>query len=153
MGFTTKCFIRKNTPELQKKLEEMGYEICLCVNFENAVWLTNYLERGEIHSIGYSDETKPMTVAEALHLFLRETNAIDCGENDKLFLALAAMRDDTNEEQLFLNELGDWAMYHTDPDDDESTSNFEFYRIPYSFDIGMLRKATVEEIIKRYSNE
>ena len=27
MGFTTPCFIRKNTPELRKKLEELGYEI------------------------------------------------------------------------------------------------------------------------------
>lgn len=27
MGFTTPCFIRKNTQELRKKLEELGYEI------------------------------------------------------------------------------------------------------------------------------
>jgi hypothetical protein len=26
MGFTTNCFIRKNTPELRSKLEELGYE-------------------------------------------------------------------------------------------------------------------------------
>lgn len=25
MGFTTPCFIRKNTPELRKKLKELGY--------------------------------------------------------------------------------------------------------------------------------
>ena len=25
MGFTTPCFIRKNTPELRKKLEKLGY--------------------------------------------------------------------------------------------------------------------------------
>lgn len=25
MGFTTPCFIRKNTPELRKKLEYLGY--------------------------------------------------------------------------------------------------------------------------------
>ena len=25
MGFTTPCFIRKNTPELRKKLEELRY--------------------------------------------------------------------------------------------------------------------------------
>ena len=27
MGFTTPCFIRKNTETLRKKLEELGYEI------------------------------------------------------------------------------------------------------------------------------
>ena len=26
MGFTTAAFIRKNTPELRKKLEELGYK-------------------------------------------------------------------------------------------------------------------------------
>jgi hypothetical protein len=26
MGFTTPCFIRKNTPELRKKLAELGYK-------------------------------------------------------------------------------------------------------------------------------
>ena len=27
MGFTTPCFIRKSTPELRKKLEELGYRL------------------------------------------------------------------------------------------------------------------------------
>ena len=27
MGFTTPCFIRKNTPELRKKLEILGYKL------------------------------------------------------------------------------------------------------------------------------
>lgn len=26
MGFTTACFIRKNTPELRNKLEKLGYK-------------------------------------------------------------------------------------------------------------------------------
>lgn len=97
MGFITKCFIRKKSPELQKKLEEMGYQICLCCNFQNSVWLVTLPENGTIHGIGYSDETKPITVEEALALYLSETDAIDCGENEELFLALAAMRDDTKE--------------------------------------------------------
>ena len=32
MGFTTPCFIRKNTQELRRELEELGYEI---LNFGN----------------------------------------------------------------------------------------------------------------------
>lgn len=27
MGFTTPCFIRKNTPKLRKKLEKLGYRL------------------------------------------------------------------------------------------------------------------------------
>lgn len=153
MGFITKCVIRKNTPELQKKLEEMGYDICPCVNFKNAVWLTNYLERGEIHSIGYSDETTSMTEEETLALFLYETDAIDCGDNENLFLALAAMRDDTDEGQLFLNNLGDWATYYGSGTDYKGVPGFEYYTIPYSIDPTMLHKATAEEIIKHFSNE
>ena len=34
--FTTPCFIRKNTPELRKKLEELGYT--------NGAWETPHLE-------------------------------------------------------------------------------------------------------------
>lgn len=153
MGFITKCFIRKNTTELQKKLEEMGYDICLCANFENAVWLTNYLERGEIHGIGYSDETKPMTVEEALALYLYETDAIDCGDNDNLFLALAAMRDDTLDKHIFVNDLGDWAIYHEELTEVGNISRFEFQGIPRCFDPELYRKATAEEIIKIFTNE
>lgn len=36
MGFTTPCFIRKNTETLRKKLEELGYEILNSGNTENA---------------------------------------------------------------------------------------------------------------------
>lgn len=142
MGFTTKCFIRKNAPELQKKLEEMGYEICPCANFETSKWLDNNIKTNSIHGVP----------KHSIGIMLHETDAIDCGENEELFLAIAAMRDDTNEGQLFLNEAGDWAMYHTDPDDD-ATSPFEFYRIPSISDVRMLRKATVEEIINHFNNE
>lgn len=46
MGFTTSCFIRKNTPELRKKLEKLGYMsmfsnangICLAT----AAYIENY---------------------------------------------------------------------------------------------------------------
>lgn len=89
MGFTTKAFIRKNTLELQEKLKEMGYHICPCCNFDNAVWLVNLTQNSSIHGIGYSDETMPMTVTEALRQFTAETSAIDCGENEDFFLLLS----------------------------------------------------------------
>lgn len=155
MGFITKCFIRKNTTELQKKLEEMGYKICLCANFENAVWLTNYLERGEIHGIGYSDETKPMTVEEALALYLYETDAIDCGDNENLFLALAAMTDDTNVFQWFTDgkDFGysPKTVMHNKSMPCYHTLVFDHRKDDLSMeDFLNFRKATVEEIIKLF---
>ncbi len=51
MGFTTSCFIRKNTPELRKKLEKLGYMsmfsnangICLAT----AAYIENYFSISE----------------------------------------------------------------------------------------------------------
>lgn len=142
MGFITKCFIRKNFPELQKKLEEMGYDICPCVNFENAVWLTNYLERGEIHSIGYSDETRSMTEEETLALFLYETDAIDCGDNENLFLALAAMRDDTSYGQYWVFDV-----------DFDKWEEGDFVLGEFTRCSCYCHVATAEEIIKHFNNE
>lgn len=102
MGFTTKCFIRINTRELQDKLKEMGYLICPCCNAKNAVWLDNNPHSSSIHGIGYSDETASTTVEEELARFTMETDAIDCGTNEELFLALAAKRDDTSDNQYWV---------------------------------------------------
>lgn len=51
MGFTTPCFIRKNTQELRKKLIELGYkssrviddneELCLATGLNKYTHITN----------------------------------------------------------------------------------------------------------------
>lgn len=142
MGFTTKCFIRKNTSELQEKLKEMGYFICPCCNAKNAVWLDNNPHSSSIHGIGYSDETAPATVEEELARFHYETDAIDCGEKEELFLAIAALQDDF--------DIGQW---FTDKED--------WFQCPF-LKIGMnyrdkpkvlfekWHKATVEELIEHF---
>lgn len=84
MGFINKCFIRKNTPELQKKLEEMGYEICPCANFRTSHWLDNCIETSSIHGVS----------EYAIGAFLYDLEATDCGEDEELFLKLAAERDE-----------------------------------------------------------
>lgn len=84
MGFTTKAFIRKNTPELQEKLKEMGYDICPCCNFATSAWLDNNIETNSIHGVP----------AHAIGIMLHEADAIDCGEDEELFLKLAAEKDE-----------------------------------------------------------
>lgn len=138
MGFITKCFIRKNTPELLKKLEKMGYEICPCCDFVISHWLENDIESKTIH--GANDDTD-------------NNGGIDCKENENLFLALAAMRDDTDEGQLFLNNLGDWATYYGEGEEGKGLGGFEYYTIPYTLDVTFLRKANTDEIIKHFNNE
>ena len=47
-GFTTPCFIRKNTPELRKKLEELGYIKNSPIWTDNCsiIWAYQYPEKG-----------------------------------------------------------------------------------------------------------
>lgn len=101
MNFTTSVFIRKNTNELLDKLEKLGYSTCLCTHIDGAVWLSTLASNGTVHGIGYSDETMPMTVEEACEMYIRESNGIDCGENENLFLAIAALKYGTDENQWF----------------------------------------------------
>ena len=98
MVFTTAAFIRRNTPELRKKLEELGYNCsslrrdrsCLCT----AAYLNVY---HSIHPEWLDNED------------IRKTNDIDCGTNEELFLAIAALRDDTDDNQWF-TDGNDWFL-------------------------------------------
>ena len=83
MGFTTPCFIRKNTEALRKKLEEVGYKMLFPIEYDNLECSDNWVN--DIKS-------------------LNDCNGIDCGTNEELFLALAALRDDTDKFQWFIAE-------------------------------------------------
>lgn len=88
MGFTTPCFIRKNTPELRNKLEELGYYLhpeCIDDDRGNYLFVNReyYLNR----PLGYLEEF---------------SRSIDCGTNEELFLAIAALRDDTSNNQYWI---------------------------------------------------
>ena len=87
MGFTTAAFIRKNTPELRNKLEELGYYLhpeCIDDDRGNYLFVNReyYLNR----PLGYLEEF---------------SRSIDCGTNEDLFLALAALMDDIDIHQWF----------------------------------------------------
>lgn len=137
--FTTPCFIGKNTPELREKLEELGYSPT-----QN----------------GYGEWFIPMNELPYLETFPRSksymgragfwsTSVIDCGTNEAMFLALAALRDDTDKYQQFVciesycdcfdlfHDIGHFAKCITD-------------RMP---DSKYWRKATAEEIIEHFTME
>lgn len=107
--FTTKCFIRKNTPEIREKLKELGYRICACASFASNIWLYTYIDKEyncyTVH--GFGDGTIEGSQEAALNLFLHENAtsenpAIDCGDDEELFLALAVLRDDSDYMQWFV---------------------------------------------------
>ena len=93
--FTTPCFIRKNTTELKKKLEELGYippyKIWSDENF--AICTIHRDNMGEYIVFKIDDDFE--------NVIKPSYSYIDCGTNEELFLALAALRDDTDKNQWF----------------------------------------------------
>ena len=102
--FTTPCFIRKNTPELRKKLEELGYTFLpngyaeWNIPIEELPYLQCNTERNLPYYIGKNGWM----------------DGIDCGENEQLFLAIAALREDSDKFQWFCDDNGLWEMSESD---------------------------------------
>lgn len=93
MGFTTSCFIRKNTPELRNRLKKLGIRPFLCDEELNAIGANIKVHNGMVAAFTCSDSLNNCD------------DLIDCGTNEDLFLALAALRDDTDKEQFFVTEV------------------------------------------------
>lgn len=127
--FTTPCIIRKNTPELRQKLEKLGYTNCIIED-----------EKYLFTSHGIFDCISSCTAYEDMV----RNGLVDCGDNELLFLALAAMRDDTDNDQLFTNGI-DWAWFRDDTDKG-GLAGFDFYYLQRDMDTPM-HKATKEEIL------
>lgn len=93
MSFTTAAFIRKNTPELRQKLEELGYKL-------RGSW--DLKTDGIIQLLTpHSDEYITFPNEDYEKLVKIYPRQIACGENEILFLAIAALRDDSDMNQLF----------------------------------------------------
>ena len=154
--FTTSCFIRKNTPELRKKLEELGYT--------NGAWESPHFEYpylstwpnpkfGLFKGDGFYMTEDDYRFDGKVWEYKPKEGVIDCGTNEELFLALAALRDDTNENQWFIaqdtmwdeNYNGEITVYY----EEGEWLIWDYYSfmedMPSSF-----RKATVEEIIEHF---
>ena len=143
MGFSTPAFIRKNTPELRKKLEELGYLFIpngwneWSIPIENCEYLLCDTDTYQGNPISYytGKVCKPNL-------------GIDCGTNEELFLAIAALRDDTDDNQWFTNGKGDWGMYRDGSDG--NLPGMDFFGMPNDFDLSHYHKATVNELIEHF---
>lgn len=131
--FTTPCFIRKNTPELRKKLEELGYE-----------------NRGKVRYYG-----EPIYIYCEMDIFyispcklkIPDNYIIDCDDNEELFIAIASMTD---------NEYGLCDYYIVTDDYKPQYVKGSIHRaLPLSSVIhpSCYRKATVEELIEYFKEE
>ena len=146
MSFIQPCFIRKNTPELRNKLEELGYT--------NSAWESphfNYpylkcfpnrkfgLFKGKgfyITEDDYKCDGKRWT-------YNPPKEYIDCGTNEELFLALASLRDDSDYMQWFTNGEK-WLQ--------NQQNYIEIIHYGASNPINF-HKATIEEIIDHFKDK
>lgn len=135
MGFTTPCFIRKNTPELRKKLEEFGYKDASTVQ--------------DSYTAIYTDEEEGEFFTQYLSNITDDEIAVDCGTNEELFLAIAALRDDTDNNQLFINGKGDWGVCR-DNTKHGGLLGIDFYGMPNDLNVDNYHKATVGELIEHF---
>ena len=132
--FTTPCFIRKNTPELRKKLEELGYKPFGSVKYEwDTGWgLSTDNRIGEFESFD-NNGLENIIKCESPDY----EDSVDYGTNEELFLALAALRDDSDYMQWFTDGKL-WEKSNSD--------------LPSHYMQLEGHKATVEEIIEHFKD-
>lgn len=125
MGFTTSCFIRKNTEELRKKLEDIGHKNAGSSNH---------------HDIIYTDAEYGVYFTTFASNITDDEVAYDCGYNRTLFLAIAGLRDDTDIMQWFT----DGEYWYKNKIRDRELERFGA-ECPAAY-----HKATLEECIKHF---
>lgn len=135
MGFTTAAFIRRNTPELRKKLEELGYK-----KYGNPFQIT--------------DDSKLITTIDGEYVPYNvplDDSFIDCGTNENLFLAIAALRDDTDDSQWFVYPPENSWFICVDDDINYARENIRESVQAAWFHCS--HKATVEELIEHFKEK
>lgn len=139
MGFTTSCFIRKNTPELRNRLKKLGIRPFLCNEELNAIGANIKVRNGMVAAFTCSDSLNNCD------------DLIDCGTNEDLFLALAALRDDTDDSQWFVYPPEN--IWFICDDDDINYARENIRESVQAAWFHCSHKATVEELIEHFKGK
>lgn len=148
MAFKQPCFIRKNTPELRKKLEELGYKPSYPI-FQYPEVFKHIAACNFFGSKYYGVSDDEVSHHGEIKDAIKNRGMIDCGTNEELFLSLAALRDDTDVNQWFVMDVeeyininqGDWFV---------ATDRTKGKHIGTQIDPMYCHKATIEEIIEHF---
>lgn len=133
--FIQSCFIRKNTKELKEELKNIGYKF-RCRTIIDEKWNSLYCVNGLCFDCN--------DIPDRYH------SIIDCCANDELFLAIAALRDDTDKHQWFVHKSKSHWWFCTDFDlfkEDYESSN-EDTELKFED----WHKASVEELIEHFKD-
>lgn len=82
-GIYNTVFHTQNTDNIRNRLKEVGYKMLSPIEYDNLECSDNWVN--DIKS-------------------LNDCNGINCGFNEELFLAIAALRDDSNYMQWFITD-------------------------------------------------
>ena len=142
--FTTSCFIRKNTPELINKLIDLGYV--------KALFDKEYTKSESYGLIVDQGDIVPLEHGLQEMELMFTYNFVDCGDNEELFIALAALRDDSDINQWFVMDVeeyvninqGDWFI---------ATDRNGGKHIGTQINPMYCHKATVEELIEHFKKD
>lgn len=137
--FKQSCFIRKNTLELRKKLEELGYKYSTIGGIKSNNIVVLY---------GCIFDIYPVDVIKNGF-----NNSVDCGTNEELFIAIASLRNDSDKNQWFicqeeyisthtmeLVKVGTWQM------------NTQYDKLTHGLK-HLWRKASVQELIEHFTKK
>lgn len=146
MRFMQSCFIIKNTKELRKELGKLGYKFVIYAREKQgiATSTSSIIEDGE-RSIISRQPTAAIICEDSFdssnhHITWNCAGRIDCGINEEMFLALAALRDDSDIHQWMI--VTDFKGTHWV----KSVEDIFTGDVAHS----IWRKATVEDIVKHW---
>lgn len=133
--FIQPCFIRKATPELQRTLELLGYT----ANPTQAKKGRFLLATPSIENCpdGIINDPLYVVVCQPPKCKVNGKSYIDCGKNTELFIAIAALRNDSDV----------WQWFTTDDHKHWEKSESE---LPSKFMQMEGHKASVEELIEHF---
>ena len=124
-----------------EKLKELGYNQGLSArrNFVDSLQTTWNSMGGNVYGFLSIPSDK---IEEPI---IDDINGVNCGTNEDLFLAIAALRDDSDIHQLF-TDGEKWVI-----SDIHSLLGMKEYFKMIGFNYKTTHKATVEELIKHFS--
>lgn len=151
MAFIQPCFIRKNSPELRKKLEELGYKPSYPI-FQYPEVFKHIAACNFFGSKYYGVSDDEVSHHGEIKDAIKNRGLIDCGTNEDLFLALAAMRDDSDINQWFIyntinNTVGKFETIEWVLCKDNNVCDYLNWDNCYNY----CQKATVEELIEHFN--
>lgn len=136
MKYTTPCFVRVEDADERKKLidwaEKIGYEIIS----RSGTAVAAFVEHGALGAYANDGNAEAVGTIQA--------GRYDCGTDIELFKALAAMNDENDLYQAFIDDDGNFAI---------SNSAIAGIKAWEAVRFATPRKATAEEIIEHFKNK